>query len=76
MKFLILDDFFPCSSTSGPPLYTKPSQGQIWGLLLEKAYARIYGGYSNIAVGYAGDALKDLTGAPSQYIDLKNPNKV
>jgi calpain-15 len=60
----------------GHPIYTKPSQGQIWGLLLEKAYARIYGGYSKIAVGYAGDALKDLTGAPSQYIDLKDSNKV
>jgi len=41
-------------------------------MLIEKAYAKIYGNYSNIEVGYSADALKDLTGAPSEYIDLKD----
>ena len=41
-------------------------------MLLEKAYAKAYLGYKNIILGFAGDALKDLTGAPSEYIDLEN----
>jgi hypothetical protein len=37
-------------------------------MLLEKAYAKAYGGFWNIGTGgFAEDALKDLTGAPSEY---------
>lgn len=44
-------------------------------MLLEKAYAKVYGGYKNIEVGYSQDALSDLTGAVSDYIDIKkDPN--
>jgi len=36
-------------------------------LLLEKAYAKVYGGYDKIESGLAGHALRDLTGAPYEY---------
>jgi len=37
-------------------------------MLLEKAYAKVYGGYWNIGTGgFAEDALKDLTGAPTEF---------
>ena len=43
-------------------------------MMLEKAYAKIYGGYWNIGTGgFAEDALKDLTGAPTEYMKL-DPN--
>jgi hypothetical protein len=38
---------------------------------LEKAYAKLYNGYNNIVIGYSSDALRDLTGAPTEYIDIK-----
>jgi hypothetical protein len=38
-------------------------------LLLEKAYAKINGCYSNIEAGLTGNAIRDLTGAP---YDFKN----
>ena len=42
-------------------------------MLIEKAFAKEYGrSYRRIEVGYSLDALKDLTGAPAEYIDLKN----
>ncbi len=39
--------------------------GSIWHIILEKAYAKFYGSYSNIISGNPCDALRDLTGAPS-----------
>jgi hypothetical protein len=41
-------------------------------MILEKAYAQIYGNYKVIVLGHSSDALRDLTGAPTSYIDLKN----
>lgn len=32
----------------------------------------MYNSYKNIEVGYSSDALRDLTGAPSEYIDIKD----
>ena len=41
---------------------------EIWVLLLEKAWAKIYGSYHRIEVGNTGEALPVLTGAPSQTL--------
>jgi hypothetical protein len=53
-------------------LYAKPIDGDISVMLLEKAYAKMYGGWSNIHLGFSCDALRDLSGAPTEYIDLQN----
>jgi hypothetical protein len=41
-------------------------------MIMEKAYAQLYGNYEVINLGHSSDALRDLTGAPTEYIDLKN----
>ena len=43
-------------------------------MLLEKAYAKAYECYANIESGVPGQGLRDLTGAPYDYLigDLKN----
>ena len=41
-------------------------------LLLEKAYAKIYGSYANIESGHTLDALRDLTGAPGESFPTDN----
>lgn len=38
---------------------------------MEKAYAKIFGSYHKIESGLASYALKDLTGAPSEYFIRK-----
>lgn len=49
----------------------------MWVVLLEKAYAKVYGAYDKIEAGLTGHALRDLTGAPAEFMknDAANPDK-
>lgn len=58
---IILDDYFPCSKTSKKPYFAKPNGNEIWVMLLEKAWAKINGGYQNIIAGQPYDVLSCLT---------------
>ena len=44
---------------------------ELWVLLLEKAWAKLHGSYQAIESGSAGEALRDLTGAPSKRFELE-----
>ena len=73
---VIIDDIFPVSPSGGVPFcYTKTKE--IWAMLMEKAYAKVYGGYWNIGCGgLTSDAMTDITGAPCSYIDLKDEEEL
>jgi hypothetical protein len=45
---------------------------ELWPSLIEKAYARLHGGYAAIAAGSVGDALVDLTGGVVSKISLSH----
>jgi Calpain family cysteine protease len=46
---------------------------ECWPMLIEKAYAKMYGSYPTIEGGLVDEALADLTnGAPYRY-DLTDP---
>lgn len=45
--------------------------GQTWVPLIEKAYAKLYGRYVNINGGHPGEAIQDLTGGTSTFIDTR-----
>lgn len=46
----------------------KEGTKEIWAMLVEKAYAKIYGSYPNIEGGLVDAAFADLTnGAPDRY---------
>lgn len=51
------------------PIFSHSRTNEIWLLLLEKAYAKMYGGYLNIEGGNPSHALKDITGAPYENIE-------
>ena len=78
-KEIMLDNFFPCSLTS-KLRFARPSPNRsIWPLLIEKGFAKIYGAYWNIGCGGSASlALKDLTGAPSQFFNMDDfePKKI
>ena len=57
-------------------IYSKPVGNDVSIMLLEKAYAQLYGNYQMLNVGHSTDSLRDLTGAPSEYLEIKNKAKL
>ena len=64
---VVVDDQFPCSG--GEPAFSKSNGPELWVLLLEKAWAKVCRSYENTIIGYTGEALKALTGAPVKFLD-------
>jgi calpain, invertebrate len=69
---VVIDDRLPywpdgklvfCSNTS--------ELNEMWGPLLEKAYAKLYGSYENMEGGQTNDALIDMSGGIQENYDLK-----
>jgi len=69
-QIVLLDDYFPCSKTTKIPIFAKPNGPELWAMLLEKAWAKINGGYLNITGGYASEVLSVFTSFPIETFDL------
>jgi len=72
---IIMDDQFPCSGKSREPIFTRGNGNELWVLLLEKAWAKIYGSYARIEAGLTRECLHDLTGAPTKYYLTSDDSK-
>lgn len=66
---IIIDDYFPCVNEKGGPAFSKANGNELWVLILEKAYAKVFGSYQVIEGGNPAVALRDLTGAPYENRD-------
>ena len=69
-QIILLDDYFPCSKKTRTPIFAKPNGPELWVMLLEKAWAKINGGYINITGGYASEVLSVFTSFPIETFDL------
>ena len=69
-EIVLLDDYFPCSKKTRVPIFAKPNGPELWVMLLEKAWAKINGGYLNITGGYASEVLSTFTSFPIETFDL------
>lgn len=60
---VILDDYFPVCSDR--PAFCSTKEGEIWGMLLEKAWAKLYGSYGRTSGGQTAFAAAHLVGLPT-----------
>lgn len=68
-RTIVVDDYFPYCPHKQEWAFSRSNQEkEIWVLLLEKAWAKIYGSYQRIEAGTTGEALPALTGAPSEFM--------
>jgi len=71
----VVDDFMPFNKM-GSPLFTRGGdKNELWSMLLEKAYAKIHGGYDFIIGGDIEYALRDLTGGIASAVDTSKDPK-
>lgn len=52
----------------------KSSEIEIWPFLLQKAYAKYYGTYESLKSVEEVDFLEELTGCPTEVLDVKTEN--
>jgi calpain-15 len=65
---VVLDDYFPV--LNGVPAFSRGNGPELWVLILEKAFAKVYGSYERIEWGFCHQTQRDLTGAPGHNYDL------
>ncbi|OQR86368.1 calpain-like protein [Achlya hypogyna] len=75
---VIVDDYIPCSQY-GKPVFASftgsSSRFEIWSMLVEKAYAKLHGGYDAILGGQEAYCLQDLWGGiPTSLSMTQLPN--
>ena len=66
-KKIIIDDYFPCDKFTRKPIFTKGNENELWVLILEKVWAKVYGSYDAIEAGLTRECLHDFTGAPTKF---------
>lgn len=74
---ILLDDQIPCTPHSKKPAFNTSKEGELWVMLLEKAWAKVHDGYMNISAGLTREALRDLTGASAKtyFTEKSGPKK-
>ena len=63
---VVVDDFVPVYKNSRQPAFSRSMNKEIWAIILEKAWAKLHGGYAQSSSGVPSFASIHLTGAPAQ----------
>ena len=73
-KVVLLDDMIPVKKGTKEPIGAKTNNEVVWGLFLEKAWAKINGGYANICIGNPKDVFETLTPFACLPIEIATEN--
>lgn len=74
-EHVIVDDYFPVDSTGQWAFVRSESEKELWPMILEKAYAKLFGTYENIEAGKVCYALADLTGGVPEQVKLEEESR-
>ena len=61
-QIIYVDDYFPCFKGTNIPYFSKSNNFELWPLILEKAWAKVNGSYSNSISGWPSDIFRAFTG--------------
>lgn len=67
---VVIDDRLPVIGDNFLFVHPRGNNKEFWPCLMEKAYAKLLGSYSQLHYGYLPDALVDLTGGVVTIINL------
>ena len=65
---VLIDDYIPFIKNKKRPYFSNPNNNEIWVLLLEKAWAKVNGGYSKILEGWPSEILSSITGFNNTFL--------
>ena len=76
-KVITIDDYLPCDKLC-KLVFSRAKRNQYWVPFMEKALAKMYGSYENIAKGACAEGLQTVTGEPCEvlYLRLSNSNNL
>ncbi len=74
-QIVLLDDYFPVIKGTNIPFFLRTQKFGIWAILLEKAWAKINGGYGNIILGWPNDIFRTFTGFSTEEL-IHNDNTI
>lgn len=69
-EHVIVDDHIPVDQEGRPAFVASKDVGELWPVIIEKAYAKMNESYQNIEAGKVQYALADLTGGVPEEIKL------
>ncbi|CAN7937930.1 unnamed protein product, partial [Ixodes hexagonus] len=70
-----IDDRLPVNEDGELKFMSSNTSGEFWSALLEKAYAKLHGGYAALEGGSGIEAMATYTGGLSEQIMLSKPPK-
>lgn len=64
---VVIDDYFPVNE-KGKVFFAQPAAGtEIWVMVLEKCWAKLYGSYAEIIGGLPNEVLHAFSSAPVYF---------
>eukprot|EP00933_Yihiella_yeosuensis_P064874 TRINITY_DN6841_c0_g1_i1.p1 TRINITY_DN6841_c0_g1~~TRINITY_DN6841_c0_g1_i1.p1 ORF type:complete len:491 (+),score=88.35 TRINITY_DN6841_c0_g1_i1:107-1579(+) len=72
---IVIDDYIPTYPGTTEPKFANIHDGEVWAVLLEKAFAKMYGNYANLEAGQMWWGLTAMTGNPPIQFH-KRPNEL
>lgn len=67
-QVVFVDDYFPVDTRTGKLCFSETNGSELWVIILEKAWAKINGGYANTIGGNCGEPLYALTGFSNECL--------